>query len=375
MQDKAFYFYKENQLPKLLTIIIFAVCILPFTLNLLGFDFGSSSHPFNPEDLLALAQNEQIDHLYYSLSGSITHTILEWSAFSVAILTVVLSFAHFKIKGDPATPVIGIALLCAGAMDAFHTLAADRLIEAVADNRNLIPFTWAISRLFNALILIIGVSVFLVAPIKKQFRSFHLVLLTSLIFGFIAYQIIHYCATSKILPNTMFPDSIVTRPYDVVPLVLYLFAGIFVFRPFYKRQRDIFTHALYISIFPQVATQLHVAFGSTALFDNHFNIAHFLKIIAYLVPFGGLVLANVQAYYEEKHVVAQLEKTRLKLSEKNLELTKTMEEMERINRFAEGREIRMIELKRKINKLSIKLGLDPPYDVRFAESLTRDGDG
>ena len=36
-----------------------------------------------------------------------------------------------------------------------------------------------------------------------------------------------------------------------------------------------------------------MAFGSTALFDNHFNIAHFLKIIAYLVPLAGLVLDYV----------------------------------------------------------------------------------
>jgi hypothetical protein len=47
-------------------------------------------------------------------------------------------------------------------MDAFHTLAAGRLIEATADNTTLIPFTWAICRLFNALILVTGVSLLMV---------------------------------------------------------------------------------------------------------------------------------------------------------------------------------------------------------------------
>jgi hypothetical protein len=38
-------------------------------------------------------------------------------------------------------PIIGVALLCAGFMDAFHTLAATRIIEANAQNSNFIPFT------------------------------------------------------------------------------------------------------------------------------------------------------------------------------------------------------------------------------------------
>lgn len=36
-----------------------------------------------------------------------------------------------------------------------------------------------------------------------------------------------------------------------------------------------------------------MAFGSTELFDAHFNVAHFLKIIAYLVPCTGLLLDYV----------------------------------------------------------------------------------
>ena len=36
------------------------------------------------------------------------------------------------------------------------------------------------------------------------------------------------------------------------------------------------------------------------LFDHHFNIAHFLKIIAYLVPFMGLVLDYVRTHQEQE---------------------------------------------------------------------------
>ncbi|MEM7557193.1 MAG: ATP-binding protein, partial [Cyanobacteria bacterium P01_A01_bin.84] len=175
-------------------------------------------------------------------------------------------------------------------MDAFHTLAATRLIEAVADNNNLIPFTWALCRLCNALLTIIGVSIFLTRKYKNFQGNFGFVVAISFGFGIFSYGIIYLCAISNVLPETMFPDSIITRPWDVLPLILFVGAGILIYPRFYNQYPSLFSHALIISTIPDAATQLHMAFGSTALFDNHFNIAHFLKIIAYLVPLAGLIL-------------------------------------------------------------------------------------
>jgi PAS domain S-box-containing protein len=44
---------------------------------------------------------------------------------------------------------------------------------------------------------------------------------------------------------------------------------------------------------------------------------------------------------------------------------KHIEEMERFNRLAVGRELRMIELKREVNEMARKAGVDPPYDLAF----------
>ena len=289
---------------------IILICIAPFLLNLIGIDFGNSGKPFDVQAAASLTPQAQVDAMFYRLSGAFSHTLLEWSAFCTAIFTVLLSFSHFYLRRDITTPVIGVALFCAGAMDAFHTLAADRLIEAVADNADLIPFTWAICRLFNALILIFGVGIFLFRGRPKTktegFSGIRFVLIISLIFGCIGYAIIHMCATSTHLPQTQFPNSIITRPYDVAPLVLFIFAGLFVFPRFHKQTPGLFTHALILSLIPQVATQIHMVFGSTTLFDNHFNIAHFLKIIAYLVPFGGLVLDYLHTYWVQEQTSKEL---------------------------------------------------------------------
>jgi PAS domain S-box-containing protein len=46
-------------------------------------------------------------------------------------------------------------------------------------------------------------------------------------------------------------------------------------------------------------------------------------------------------------------------------LAQRVAELERFNRLTVGREMRMIELKRQVNELSVQVGQPPPYDVSF----------
>ena len=60
-----------------------------------------------------------------------------------------------------------------------------------------------------------------------------------------------------------------------------------------------FSVALWISFFPDTATQLYMAFGSSELNDNNFNIVHFLKIITYTVPFLGLLFDYILIHNDD----------------------------------------------------------------------------
>ena len=318
----------EVKLPKSLVVAVVFISTLPIFLNLLGVDFGSKGIPIDIEATAGMKTPQQLDAMFHALPGAFTHSLLEWTAFCVALFTVGLAFIHFTIKRDVATPVIGVALFCSGVMDAFHTLAADRLIAAVADNTNLIPFTWAISRVFNASIMITGVSIFLVRKKTRASSGIQIVIGAGMTFGLVAYCIIHYCATSENLPQTMFPDSPITRPWDIAPLLLFAIAGAFIFPMIHKQAPSLFTRALLLSVVPHIATQLHMAFGSTALFDNHFNVAHFLKIIAYLVPFLGLALDYVHTYQEEVRTTDFLIEQSVILEEANVALAIKNEELD-----------------------------------------------
>lgn len=298
------------------------VCSVPFILGLLGITFESSK-AISYADELAHHGNNAVDAMHHMLSGSFTHTILEWSAFMAALFTAILAFTHFHLKKDIVTPIIGVALLFSGMMDAFHTLAADRMIHSVADARNLIPFTWAMCRLFNALIMIVGVGLFTLPRFSNKMkteRGLGFIVFVSAIFGLVAYGIIHLSAVSTTLPETMFPDSLITRPWDIAPLLLYIFAGVVVYPRFHKMHKSMFSYALLISIIPEIVTQLHMAFGSNALFDSNFNIAHFLKIIAYVVPFMGLLFEYSATYREKSKSEALLKQSFIDLESQKFAL-------------------------------------------------------
>jgi len=320
------------KLPPYFLYTVVAICLTPYALSLLGFNFASTASAVDLHAVADLAKHQQTEAFFAHLSGAFTHTILEWTAFCVAILTVFLAASHYFISRNLTTLVIGAALFLAGCMDAFHTLAADRLIHAVADNRDLIPFTWAICRVFNALILIGGVTLLLSHKVRATEKTnLKLLALAFVASVAAAYAIIHYSAVSSSLPQTQFPDDLITRPYDVIPLLLYLFAGLYLFPYFYRRQPSVFAHALVIAMIPEVLVELHMAFGSTALFDAHFNIAHFLKIFAYAVPFFGLLIDYMHTYQNKEEEAKARERTEKSLQKYTRELERSNKDL---NEFA-----------------------------------------
>ncbi|MBL4851869.1 MAG: hypothetical protein JKY90_06275 [Gammaproteobacteria bacterium] len=367
-----------TKLPRWMLFGIVIVCVLPFLLNTLGIDFASPAKVLDLSTAGALSPAHLTDALFYQLNGAFTHALLEWAAFSIAIFTFVLAFSHYRITGNITTPIIGFALLCAGCMDAFHTLAATRLIEALAENNSLVPFTWAISRVFNASIMVLGISFLLLSNINKIKSQFSYFVVVSLVFVLVAYLVIDYAATHAQLPQTMFPDAAITRPWDVAPLLLFLIAGLYIYPRFYKKNPSLFAHALVLSAIPQVVVEIHMAFGSTALFDNHFNIAHFLKIIAYAVPFSGLVLDYIRIHRQlditNKTLGTVLEKSKaseLALTVANKHAVTTMTRLEQSNQELEQfAYIASHDLREPLRKISNYAEL---FAQRYADKVDEKG--
>ncbi|MGK0290390.1 MAG: two-component system NtrC family sensor kinase [bacterium] len=216
---------KNISLSKKLIFSVVFISFLPSILGLLGFNFSSIKSVVIPQNLQL-----HIETSFTLLSGAFTHTILEWSAFVTAIFTALLTFISFKINKDVTAPIIGVSLFFAGIMDAFHVLASDHLIQVTAKNADFIPFTWTLCRVFNPLILIVGLSLILTRQPKSRLKhNFQFVLIISFIFGFFAYGVIHISAISSILPHIIFPNAIITRSYDLMTFFLYFYLSLLVF--------------------------------------------------------------------------------------------------------------------------------------------------
>ncbi|MET1257132.1 response regulator [Aliikangiella maris] len=262
-------------------------------MNLIGVDFSSVGSMANADSLtLSNLSNTQINN---AIQGSLFHALLEWCAISITIIAAILSFIHFYIKKDLVVPIIGIALLCVAIVDSFHILAENQIINANSPHEDFIPFSWALSRIFNAGICILGIIINLSfikqSKVNRLFSKSELRLLIGIAILFLSLTIlsVDMAVISDSLPKTMHPEAFIVRPYDIVSLALFIFCSLLAYI-WFKQSPSVFRFALFLSLIPAVATQIHMAFGSTSLFDNHFNIAHGLKILSYFILLIGITL-------------------------------------------------------------------------------------
>ena len=256
------------------------VCIAPSLLNLFGIDFDSPS--------ISLNQIQSQKEIFEFFSGTLVHSLLEWSAVILALLTVFLSFNHYRIAKNPMAFIIGSILLYSGSMDALHAFTAIHPAGSAPPNNDLITFSWFLSRLFNSLLCLICILIILIP--KRYLKEKYKTIFTTgipLLLIILSYEIIHTVDSSEALLKMQFSHSAITRPWDIYPAII-LILTIPVYLIVLYRKPDTLIQSLLISAVPAIAAQLHMAFGSENLFDNHFNIAHFLKIIYYLVLFIGI---------------------------------------------------------------------------------------
>ncbi len=288
------------------------VCIIPTLLNWMGIYFGLDNYFVNLENINVINELQAKVTLSPLLASKFTHTLLVGSSITIAFLTGILSFVDYSIKKNVSTPIVGVALFCAGMLDVVHILSADQLINLQQNTTDITSFTWLFSRSFHALILILGVGIFLIQRrefLNQEYRSEkYFVLFISIIFFLLAINAILIVTDEALhIPVMSFPNSVLSHPYDLVPLLLYLIAGLFIFPKFYKQNPSTFSQTLLLCLIPAVFAQLHMAFGSKVIFDNHFYIAHFLKLFSYLIPFIGLNINYIETYNQEKRALKELD--------------------------------------------------------------------
>jgi signal transduction histidine kinase len=299
-----------TSLPRSLAVPVAIVlaCLIPIVLLAMGMPIHFPAYSPRLDTAGSLLTTS-----YAALGGGFTHSILLASAGSVALCSALLSFAHSATKKDVLSAVIAIALFWSGFTSLGQVLWAEGLLYWAADVTDFIPFTWAISRLFNSIILVTGAGIVYLgrnrsrsAPRPRQ------LLVLFLIFGALAVAVVWFTAHSN-LPQTIYPDGFIKRPWDLPALVLLLFGALVVFPKLHRHVQNLFSYALWLSTLPLIAAQLYLILGSTAIFDDPFNIAYGLNVLAFLVLFAGLIAEYVRTSTEEEHLKEERKQTQMKL--------------------------------------------------------------
>ncbi len=292
-----------------LLMLIAGICALPAVLHLFGLNFGFVSGQLSLDMISRLIDFEKGD-LQEVLRGRYVHTIFVSFSIAISFLTIILAFIDFRIKGELSTPIVGVALFCSGVFYTFHVLVATNVVHAPSQQFYLTSFTWFFCRVFHASVLIFGVSIFLIDSKKLQDSIIRnarkVVLYITVIFVLITCITILLLFLDTNIPRMTFPYRNISRPYDLIPLGLYLVSAFYILPKFYEKYPSIFSQTLLLSMIPAIATQLYMAFGCDEMFDNNFNISHVMAAITYFIPFIGLSLNYLQTHKNERKVILQL---------------------------------------------------------------------
>lgn len=289
--DNSFVFNETNlkRIPHFLVLIIILLLGMPYIGMNLGMDFSLLANKFNKANEIASTITES------QIRGYLRQTLLQWSGFSLAAVTVLLSFTQYRLSNDKIALIIGLAVLFSGSVEALHTLVIDGLSLSYTAKTNLDALIWIFSNSISGLILIVGLTLLLNTHDEDSLSFTGFILLTTFL-ALTAITLIYYAASVIELPDMWFKDYYLSRPYELISIGIYLILMIFIYPKTYKNHPSILADCIFYMSVTQIVISLYLMLLSNIPYDSAFNIAYFLKVVAYFIPCTCLVINYVFSY-------------------------------------------------------------------------------
>lgn len=279
-----------NRIPPSFIFVLILLLGFPIvSLNFFGFDFSAITHGVGIYDTYAskLIENE--------IRGYFRQALLQWSAFSLSAITVLLAFTQYQLTRDKVAMIIGLSILFSGSVEALYTIIIDGITPDFIDKSNLDAVIWTFSNTISGLILIIGLSLLIKYDSDKKF-SLSIFILISILTITIAFTLIYYAAIIVKLPTMWFPDTALSRPYELIYLSVYLIIALVIYPKIYKLRPTILSNCIFYMAITEVVIAVYMMLLSNSPYDSGYNVAYFLKIIVYLIPFSCLILNYIFSY-------------------------------------------------------------------------------
>ncbi|MBI1371476.1 MAG: PAS domain-containing protein [Phycisphaera sp.] len=320
--------------PKVLWAITIVLTILPALL---------------PALLVSDAAASPMD-AFRELTGSLTHTVIGTAIICAAVFTGLLALEQVRMGVRAAAPVIGVTLCWAACVDIFNNMYRESVLADIAgsaDREHVTLYIWMVSRVFIAIILMLGPLVMLRRPDGRPTRRDQLLIfLISPILFVVAHLLVRAGTNPDHLVHMHYPSAFLRRPWELLPAALFLLGAVWVYPRQYKRDRTLFSLGMGLSMLPEIAAHLFIGFGllvpmwmsanagrqfpeetlaSTPFFEANFYIAHLLALVAYAIRMGGLMLDHSLTYVEVREVNDELARTNDQLRDEIAERVRAQE--------------------------------------------------
>jgi len=298
---------KLSKIPPGFVLVLVLILGLPVIfLNYFGLDFSTIAKDLGYENSISSFVIES------QIRGYFRQTILQWSAFSLSAITVLLAFTQYRLTNDKIALIIGLAVLFSGTVEALHTWVIDGLSPNYLAKSNLDAVIWTFSNTMSGIILLVGLVLLLRKENPKNVRVVTCVLL-SIFLILAAITLIYYAASLSIFPQMWYENTLLSRPYELSYVLVYLIIILFVYPKVYRSHPYILANCIFYISVTEVVMAIYLMLLSNTPYDSAFNIAYFLKIIVYFIPFSCLIINYVFSYNEV--IEAQ---RRLQISENKL---------------------------------------------------------
>lgn len=289
--DNSFVFNEITlkRIPHFLVLIIILFLGLPYVGLNLGLNFSVIANKFSGGSEFGSQLIEA------QIRGYFRQTLLQWSGFSLAAITVLLAFTLYRLSNDKVAFIIGLSVLFSGSVQALHTLCIDGLSIDYTEKNNLDALIWVFSSSISGLILIFGLIFLLNNKSDKSLPVSTFILLT--VFLILCAVTLFYYASDVIqLPEMWSKNEVLARPYELIPIVIYLSLIVLIYPKAYKAHPNILVDSIFYIAVTKIVTSIYLMLLSTTPYDSGYNIAYFLRIVAYLIPCSCLIINYVFSY-------------------------------------------------------------------------------
>lgn len=297
-----------NRIPSVFIFLLILTLGLPVVaFNLFNVNFNIMSQHLGVMDTI---NNNLVEA---QIRGYFREAILQWSAFSLSAITVLLAFTQYQLSHDKIALVIGLAILFSGSLEALNAILVDGIAPQFINKSNLDAAIWTFSNTVSGLILIVGLPFLLSEGSGFKF-SLTLFAVVSIFMVLIGFTLIYDVALMNKLPEMWHPDATLSRPYELIYLVIYLIIATVLYPKIYKKYNDLLTHSVFYIAITEIVIALYMMLLSNNPYDSAYNVAYFLKIIVYFIPFCCLIFNYVNSYKAvlQTQIKLQISKDKLK---------------------------------------------------------------